>query len=221
MKDVHVLIQHFHTDRGKMSGEMEETLKQHHTDHQKMAQQMGEMLNEFVAKNQKEAHKILKEFRSQHEAMSEKQREELSAFREGLEKDVKQMMSHLRRQLSEVSDRSHAVRKEARSMVHGYRAEHKKGRQIWQEFAGGKHRSPRAMPLKEEEGEKEKTARSKPAAEGRQSKILTALEESPNGMTHKELAYAMGMKETGLNSLLSRMLKIKLIRRKKNLYSMA
>lgn len=264
MKDVRVLIQHFHTDRGEMSEEMEKMLeqfaannqketrkilhqahgllKQHHTDHQKMAQQMGEMLKEFVAKNQKEAHKILgearkmvKEFRSQHEAMSEKQRAELESFQGELEKDVKrmmekdskermvqfkQMMTHLRKELSEVSSRSQAVRKEASSMVHGYRAEHKKGRQIWQEFAGGKHRSPRAMPLKEEEGEKEKTARTKLAAEGRQAKVLAVLEESPDGMTHKELAYAMGMQETALSSLLSRMLKIKLIRRKKNLYSM-
>lgn len=253
MKDVHILVQHFHTDRDKMSEEMgkmlgqfvtdnqkearkilhdaQSLLKQHHTDHRKMAQQMGEMLNEFAAKNQKEAHKILgearkmvKEFRSQHEAMSEKQCSELESFREGLEKGVKQMMekdskerinqfkqmlAHLRKELSEVSSRSEAVRNEAKSMVHGCRAEHKKARQIWQQFAGGKSKSPRTLSSKEEEGE------------GRQAKILAVLKEGSNEMTRKELAYAMGMKETALDSLLSRMLKSQLIRKKKNLYSMA
>lgn len=115
---VHVQIQHFHSDRGKMRKELRH------------------MLGEFFGQTQKYVRGFLKDFRTQHKAMSGKQQAELKAFRAALEKDVKTLMGQLRERIEELAGQSQAVRKEARAMIREYRADSKKAHGYWMGFAG-------------------------------------------------------------------------------------
>ena len=231
-KDVHVIIQHFHTERGKMSEELEAMLekclqeiqkfvhdlarsthgmmKGFHTDRKKMAEEMRGMLEEFTAANAKEvgallkqAQGFMKECHSQHQAMSEELREELAGFCKGLEQEVSRM------------------KKETGQMRKGFQQAHKdlhaemlKAHQMYQEFAAGRGKKTHKPMV-------EQPKQAKPKADIHQEKLLGVLEGSSNGMTKKELVYAMGMQEEALGRLLSQMLKRKMIRKRKNVYHAA
>ena len=208
-KDVHVLIQHFHSDRGKMAEEMREILekfvgdnqkevrgliKQYHTDRGKMAKETHQMLEEFCEGMRKEVASHLREFRASHKAMSGKQREELAKFYKGIQHGVAQ------------------TRKGFQQAQKVLQQEFKKAHQIYQEFAQKSQKSRQPSPF------------SKPAssrASSQQGKIMAAFKENPNGMTRKELAYAVGMQEEVLGRSLTRMQKGGMIHKKKNLYSAA
>ena len=60
-----------------------------------------------------------------------------------------------------------------------------------------------------------------PKGESQKDKVLSTLKGSSNGMTKKELAYAMGMQEETLGRLLSPMQKQKMLRKRKNVYHVA
>ena len=186
--DVHVMIQHFHTDRGKMSKEQRQ------------------MLEGYFAGIQKEVRGFLKEFRTQHKAMSGKQRIELKAFHTSLQKDTKALMNELRGRIEEIAGQSQAVRKEARGMIREYRADSKKAHQYWMDFAGRMQKTrASARPMKA-------------GAPTFQARITAALKGSPEGMTSKELSYAMGMPEKGLKRTLARMRKEKHLRKRKGAF---
>jgi len=208
-KDVHVLIQHFHSDRGKMAKEMREILekfvadnqkevrgliKQYHTDRGKMAEEMRQILPKFYDGIRKEVARYLKEFRASHKAMSGQQKEELIKYNKGLQSEVGKMRKGFQH---------------AQKTLH---AEFKKAHQIYHEFAmhAQKTYQPSAF-----------SQRAKIGASSQQGKIMAALKENPSGITRKELAYAMGMQEQALGRSLTRMQKGGMIHKKKDLYSAA
>jgi hypothetical protein len=186
--DVHVMIQHFHTGRGKMSKELRQ------------------MLEGYFEGIQKNVRGFLREFRTQHKAMSGKQRAELKAFHATLQKDTKALMNQLRERIEEIAGQSQTVRKEARAMMRDYRADFKKARGYWMEFAARMQKSrTSARPMKA-------------GAPTFQARIMAALKGSPEGMTMKEMSYAMGMPEKGLKRALTRMRKEKHLRKRKSTF---
>jgi hypothetical protein len=200
--DVHVLIQHFHTDRGKMSKELRQMLegyfegiqknvrgflREFRTQHKAMSGKQQEELEAFCNGLRREVSRMRKEFRSEHKAMGEKQHEELRTFCNGLQRDVNQMRRGFQ---------------QAQKALH---ADFQKAQGYWMEFAGGMHR-PKASP------------KAAVKASGLQGRIMAALKGSPEGMTPKELSYAMGMPEKGLKRALTRMRKEKHLRKRKSTF---
>lgn len=187
--DVHVMIQHFHTGRGKMSKELRQ------------------MLEGYFEGIQKEVRGLLTEFRTQHKAMSGKQRAELKAFHATLRKDTKALMNQLRERIGEIAGQSQAVRKEARGMIREYRADFKKARGYWMAFSERMQQARR-------------TGRPAPSRmkAGPMARIMDALKGSPEGMTPKELSYAVGMPEKSLRQRLMRMRRAGSIRKRKSAF---
>lgn len=199
--DVHVMIQHFHTGRGKMSKELRQ------------------MLEGYFEGIQKNVRGFLKEFRTQHKAMGGKQQEELEAFCNGLRREVSHMRKEFRSEHKATSEKQHealrgfcsGLRREVNQMRRGFQqtqralhADFQKAHGFWMEFAG---RMQRART-----GAKPRTASSLKA------RIMSTLKGSPEGMTMKELSYAMGMPEKGLNRALARMRRERQIRKRKNTF---
>jgi CRP-like cAMP-binding protein len=190
-KDVHVLIQHFHSDRGKMAEEMREILEKFVADNQKGVRGLIKQYHTDRGKMAEQMRKMLREFRASHKAMSGKQREELAKSYKGTQHDVAQM------------------RKGFQQAQKALQQEFKKAHQIYHEFAQKSQKS------------RQPSSFSKPASSGassQQGKIMAALKESPSGMTRKELSYAMGMQEEAIGRSLTRMQKGGMIHKKKNLY---
>jgi len=214
--DVHVLIQHFHTDRGKMSKEMQEMLetffentrketqgilkearsflKGFRGEHKKMAEELHQMLEGYAQRIHRESGRFMKEFHSQFEATCEKGGEERKTFFKG----IRHQVGGLRRDVGQ-------MRKGFQGAQKALHADFQKAQGFWMEFSGGMHR-PKAMP------------RAAVKASGLQGRIMAALKGSPEGMTPKELSYAMGMPEKGLKRALARMRKEKHLRRRKSTF---
>lgn len=212
--DVHVLIQHFHTDRGKMSKQMQEMLdtffentrketqgilrearsflKGFRGEHKKMAEELHQMLEGYAQRIHRDTGRFMKEFRSQFEATCEKEGEGRKTFFNGIRRQV----GGLRREVGQMRKGF----QEAQKALH---ADFQKAQGYWMEFAGGMHR-PKAMP--------------RAKASGLQARIMAALKGSPEGMTMKELSYAMGMPEKGLNRALARMRREKHLRKRKSTF---
>lgn len=205
--DVHVMIQHFHSDRGKMSKELRQMLKAFYAGVRKEGEQSRKERIEFCHAIEREVGRMLKEFRTQHKAMSGKQRQELMAFRTSLARDVKALMNQLRERIEEIAGQSQAVRKEARGMIREYRADFKKARGYWMAFAERMQRARR-------------TGRPAPSRmkAGPMARIMEALKGSPEGMTPKELSYAVGMPEKSLRQRLMRMRREGSIRKRKSTF---
>lgn len=207
--DVHVLIQHFHTDRGKMSKEMQEMLEAFlentrretqrilresraflrgfRGEHKKMAEELHQMLEGYAQRIHRESSRFMKEFRSQFEATCEKEGAGRKTFFNGIRREVGQMRKGFH---------------DAQGALH---ADFQKAQGYWMEFAGGMHR-PKAMP------------RAAVKASGLQGRIMAALKGSPEGMTSKELSYAMGMPEKGLKRALARLRREKHLRKRKSAF---
>ncbi|GEM_PF-5914769 len=201
--DVHVMIRHFHTGRGKMSKELRQ------------------MLEGYFAGIQKNVRGFLKEFRTQHKAMSGKQQEELEAFCNGLRREVSHMRKEFRSEHKAMGEKQHAelrtfcngLGREVGEMRKGFQhaqkalqADFKKAHGYWTEFSGRMQKTrASARPMKA-------------GAPTQQGRIMAALKGSPEGMTSKELSYAMGVPEKGLKRALTRMRKEKHLRRRKNTF---
>lgn len=179
--DVHVMIKHFHTDRGKMAQEF-----------RKMGESLRQMLEESFEKNRRAVRGFLREFRAQHKALSGKQQEELEAFCRGIRRDVGQMRGE-----------THQMMKGFAHAQDALRADLGKAHKMFQEFASGKFQ-PRAA--------------AKPKMSSLKARIMATLKGSPEGMTPKELSYAIGTPEKSLTRFLMRMRREGDIRRQKNTF---
>lgn len=215
--DVHVMVQHFHDGRGKMSKEMrgireeflantrKETqgtlrecrlfLKGFRGEHKKMAEELHQMLGGCAQRIHRNTSRFLKEFSSQFGVTCKKEGEEREAFYHGIQKQV----SGIRREVGQ-------MRKGFQEVHKSLHADFMKAKGAWMEFAGGMHK-PKAMP--------------KPKASGLQGRILSFLKGSPEGMTIKELSYALGMPEKPLKRALMSLRRKKKISKRKNIFRTA
>jgi len=195
-----VMIQHFHAGRGKMSKELRQ------------------MLEGYFEGIQKNVRGFLREFRTQHKAMSGKQQEELAAFCNGLRREVSHMRKEFRSEHKAMGEKQHeelrtfckGLQRDVNQMRRGFQqaqkalhADFQKAQGYWMEFSGRMQRAK---------------TQAKPRAASLQGRIMAALKASPEGMTMKELSYAMGAPEKGLNRALTRMRKEKHLRKRKSTF---
>jgi hypothetical protein len=159
-----------------------------------MAEELHQMLEGYTQRIHRDTGRFMKEFRSQFEATCEKEGEERKTFFNGIRRQV----GGLRRDVGKMRKGF----QEAQKALH---ADFQKAQGYWMEFSGGMHR-PKAMP------------RTAVKASGLQGRIMAALKGSPEGMTMKELSYAMGMPEKGLKRALARMQRGKQIRKRKSTF---
>jgi hypothetical protein len=199
--DVHVMIQHFHTGRGKMSKELRQ------------------MLEGYFEGIQKNVRGFLREFRTQHKAMSGKQQEELEAFCNGLRREVSHMRKEFRGEHKAMGEKQHeelrtfcnGLQREVNQMRRGFQqaqkalhADFQKAQGYWMEFSGRMQRATKTQAT--------------PRAASLQGRIMAALKGSPEGMTMKEMSYAMGTPEKGLKRALARMRRGRQIRKSKSAF---
>ncbi|MBI1953438.1 MAG: hypothetical protein HYS41_04865 [Candidatus Omnitrophica bacterium] len=212
--DVHVLIQHFHADRGKMSKEMQEMLgtffentrketqgilkearsflRGFRGEQRKMAEELHQMLEGYAQRIHRDTNRFMKEFHSQFEATCEKEGEERKTFFNGIRRQV----GGIRRDVGQMRKGF----QEAQKALH---TDFQKAQAFWKEFDGGM-RQPKAIL--------------KAKVSGLQARIMSTLKGSREGMTLKELSYAMGMPEKSLNRVLSRMRRERHLRKRKSTF---
>lgn len=215
--DVHVLVQHFHGDRGKMGKEMHQALGEFITNtrketegilkesqtflkgfrgqHKKMAEELHQMLEGYAQRIHRDTNRFMKEFHSQFEATCEKEGAERKTFYNG----IRHQVGDLQREVGQ-------MRKGFQQAQKGLHADFRKAQSYWRDFAGGSHQ-PKAMP--------------RVKASGLQARIMAALKGSTEGMTMKELSYAVGMSEKPLKRVLTGMRRKKEISKRKSIFRAA